>query len=209
MSGEGPLERRKVYVFAADAVTELGLTSLLRSDQAVMVLAAGEIDQADVAVVGAARLDEWAANAITGIQRDGCPRVLLVLDEPTGPDLRIAATIGAAGVLRRRDLTRALVASSVYRVGRGQAVVPDDLVGHLLAEVAQRPGTGPAERPGLSEREVEVLGLLADGRSTAEIGDQLGYSERTIKGVVHDITTRLQLRNRSHAVAYALRRGMI
>jgi len=51
--------------------------------------------------------------------------------------------------------------------------------------------------------------LLADGYSTAEIARELAYSERTIKNSIHDLTTRLQLRNRSHAVAFAVRQGLI
>jgi DNA-binding NarL/FixJ family response regulator len=62
---------------------------------------------------------------------------------------------------------------------------------------------------GLSDREVRVLQLVADGWDTAEIAGELCYSERTVKNILHDLTTRLQLRNRSHAVAYALREGLI
>jgi DNA-binding NarL/FixJ family response regulator len=54
-----------------------------------------------------------------------------------------------------------------------------------------------------------VLRLLADGHDTAEVGRQLYYSERTVKNIVHDVTSRLDLRNRTHAVAYALRQGLI
>ena len=54
-----------------------------------------------------------------------------------------------------------------------------------------------------------MLRLLAEGRDTREIADELAYSERTIKNVIRDITRRLGLRNRSHAVAYALRQGLI
>jgi DNA-binding NarL/FixJ family response regulator len=54
-----------------------------------------------------------------------------------------------------------------------------------------------------------VLRLVAEGHDTSEIADQLCYSERTVKNVLHDITTRLQLRNRTHAVAYAVREGLI
>jgi len=61
----------------------------------------------------------------------------------------------------------------------------------------------------LADREVEVLRLVAEGLDTAEIASRLSYSQRTIKTVLHDVTTRLQLRNRSHAVAYALREGLI
>ena len=61
----------------------------------------------------------------------------------------------------------------------------------------------------LSTREQEVIRLLADGRDTAEIASTLCYSERTVKGVIHEVTSRLQLRNRSHVVAFALRNDMI
>jgi len=54
-----------------------------------------------------------------------------------------------------------------------------------------------------------VLRLVADGLETSEIASRLSYSERTIKKVLHEVMTRLQLRNRSHAVAYALRNGLI
>lgn len=62
---------------------------------------------------------------------------------------------------------------------------------------------------GLSARERTVLSLLADGCSTREIAGHLCYSERTIKNVLQEITSRLQLRNRTQAVAYAVRRGWI
>jgi len=51
--------------------------------------------------------------------------------------------------------------------------------------------------------------LVAEGLDTAEIAHKLCYSERTVKNALHDVTSRLQLRNRSHAVAYALKQGLI
>src|SRR5205807_879689 len=62
---------------------------------------------------------------------------------------------------------------------------------------------------GLTEREIKVLKLLAEGMDTAEVGRELFYSERTVKNILHDVTSRLNLRNRTHAVAYALRQGLI
>ncbi|SDZ07167.1 regulatory protein, luxR family [Saccharopolyspora shandongensis] len=61
----------------------------------------------------------------------------------------------------------------------------------------------------LTEREVDVLRLMADGWCTAEIAGGLGYSERTVKNALSSVTSRLKLRNRAHAVAYALRAGII
>ncbi len=62
---------------------------------------------------------------------------------------------------------------------------------------------------GLDGREAAVLRLLADGSSTRDIAHRLSYSERTVKAVIQDITQRFGLRNRSHAVAFALRNGLI
>jgi DNA-binding NarL/FixJ family response regulator len=61
----------------------------------------------------------------------------------------------------------------------------------------------------MADREIRVLRLVADGKDTKEIARELSYSERTVKNVLHDVTTRFQLRNRSQAVAYALREGLI
>lgn len=62
---------------------------------------------------------------------------------------------------------------------------------------------------GLTAREVDVLKLLADGQGTEYIAEHLSYSERTIKKIIQDVMSRLELRNRAHAVSYALRVGAI
>ncbi|WP_191258639.1 helix-turn-helix transcriptional regulator [Amycolatopsis oliviviridis] len=62
---------------------------------------------------------------------------------------------------------------------------------------------------GLSPRETEVLRLMAEGLDTNAIAAELSYSERTVKNIIYAMTSRLKLRNRSHAVAYALRTGAI
>jgi DNA-binding NarL/FixJ family response regulator len=54
-----------------------------------------------------------------------------------------------------------------------------------------------------------VLSMVADGQETDDIARALCYSSRTVTGVVHDITQRYRLRNRAHAVAYALRTGLL
>ena len=96
----------------------------------------------------------------------------------------------------------------------GDGSVPPDLLGRLLREVGrvQRQVLTPRglSFTGLSKREIDVLpsrrGWLRHRRDRTHISS---YSERTIKNVIHDVTTRLQLRNRSQAVAYAMREGLI
>ena len=54
-----------------------------------------------------------------------------------------------------------------------------------------------------------MLRLVSEGFDTAEIAAKTSFSERTVKNVLHEVTTRLQLRNRAHAVGYAMRHGLI
>ena len=127
----------------------------------------------------------------------------------------LAATeAGALGMLRRREATPEELVRVVQRVAAGDASVPRDLLGQLLGAVRRLSRGGAAlsaaSAPShLAPRERDVLRLLADGQDTQEIATTLNYSERTVKGVIHEITTRLQLRNRSHAVAFALRNDLI
>jgi DNA-binding NarL/FixJ family response regulator len=82
-------------------------------------------------------------------------------------------------------------------------------VGTVGVDRRPHPAAGARTFGGLTQRELRVLRLLADGCSTSEIARELCYSERTIKNAIQAMTARLQLRNRSHAVAYALRQGLI
>jgi DNA-binding NarL/FixJ family response regulator len=66
-----------------------------------------------------------------------------------------------------------------------------------------------ARRQWFAERELVVLRMIAAGMETAEIAAELAISERTVKNIVHAITTRMQVRNRAHAVACAVRTGLI
>jgi DNA-binding NarL/FixJ family response regulator len=84
-----------------------------------------------------------------------------------------------------------------------------EVVGQGASYRAASSSGGPPSGSGLTKRERAVLSLIADGRETHEIARELCYSVRTVAGVVHDITYRFGLRNRAHAVAYALRAGLL
>jgi DNA-binding NarL/FixJ family response regulator len=120
---------------------------------------------------------------------------------------------GACGLLRRSEAHPETLAQAVVSASSGDGSVPSDLLGRLLEHVGrlQRQVLSPRgiTLSGLTGREIEVLKLVADGFDTAEIANELAYSERTIKNIIHDVTARLNLRNRSHAVAYAVRQGLI
>lgn len=206
-------DRTSVFVHAGDPVTQAGLEHLLRLRSELYVVPNGDIDAAAVAVVGTEEVDETAVRTIAGVQRDGCPRVAVVAATLDEAAMVAAGTAGVLGLLRRDETSPERLAAMVHRVAAGRATVPDDLVAGLLALAGRAGRVGHADaqpaHSSLSGREQDVIRLLADGCDTTEIAARLCYSERTVKGVIHEVTSRLQLRNRSHAVAYALRNDMI
>jgi DNA-binding NarL/FixJ family response regulator len=207
------MKRIPVFVYGSDPVSQAGMASQLRGRPEVAVVDEGEIDQAEVAVVVAEAVDEEAARVIKAIQRNGCPRVVLVVTQVDDGGLLAAVEAGVRGLARRSQATAEAIVRAVEAAAAGEGTVPPDLLGRLLAQVGrlQRQVLSPLglNHAGLSEREVQVLRLVAEGMSTGEIASQLSYSERTIKNVIHDVTARWQLRNRSQAVAYAMKEGLI
>jgi len=206
-------DRVAVYVHGDDPISEAGVAAQLRGRPEAYVVDRGCIDDAVVAVVVTDEIDEAAVRVVRGIQRGGCPRVVLVSTQLDDNGLMIAVEAGVSGVLRRREASPEVLARAVVAAANGDGTLAPDLVGRLLNQVSRLQqdvltprGIGP---DGLSSREREVLKLLADGLGTNEIANELAYSERTIKNVIHDVTTRLNLRNRSHAVAYAVKAGIV
>jgi DNA-binding NarL/FixJ family response regulator len=202
-----------VYVYANDPILQAGVGSQLHGSPEVVVVGQAELDQADVAIVVTDLVDETVLRILRAIQRGSAPRTVLiaaVLDEST---VIAAAEAGVSGLLRRGEVTAERLLKVVRKVAAGEAAVPADLLARLLDQVGrlQRQVLSPRglRFSGLNEREIEVLRLLADGLDTAEIARRLSYSERTIKSVLHDVTARFQLRSRAHAVAYAVREGLI
>jgi len=206
-------ERVPVFLYARDPILQAGLASQLRHRPEVDVVGDAQVDEARVAVVVADGVDEETVRVLRALQRNGVPRLVLVASFLDGNDLVAAVEAGVSGVLRRSEATIDRLLAVVLSAAAGEGTVPPDLLGRLLDQVGrlQRQVLDPRGLTfaGLSGREIEVLRLVADGHDTKEIAAKLCYSERTVKNVLHEITTRLQLRNRSHAVAYAMREGLI
>ena len=199
------------YVHGRDPISQAGVISQLRMRPEIRIV--DSADQADVAVIIADQVDETTARELRTLRKDGRPRLMLVATTVDDSALVTAAEAGVGGLLRRADASADLLVRTIVRVASGEGEVPPDLLGRLLEQVGRLQRQVLAPRgltfTGLTPRETQVLRLVADGHDTSEIALQLCYSERTVKNVLHDLTTRLQLRNRSHAVAYAVREGLI
>jgi DNA-binding NarL/FixJ family response regulator len=205
------MERVAICVCASDPVSHAGVASQLRPRPEVTLLDAGD-ERATVAVVVADSVNEETVQALRGLQPSSC-HVVLVVTHIDDTGLAAAVEAGVVGLVWRSEATPERLAKTVCAAARGEGSVPADLLGRLLAQVGrlQRQLLNPRGLTlnGMSTREIEILRLIAEGLDTAEVAATLSYSERTVKNALHDITTRLQLRNRSHAVAYALKQGLI
>jgi len=206
-------KRISTYVYAKDPVSQAGIMAQLRPRPEIDVMEDEAIDAASVAVVVADEVDDETVRVVRAVQRNGCPRVVLIVARLDDSGVFAALEAGACGLLRRNEASPTSLVSLVQAAAQGDGSVPPDLLGRLLSQIGrlQRQVLAPRglTMSGLTEREIEVLRLVAEGLDTAEIADKLAYSERTIKNVIHDITSRLCLRNRTHAVAWAVREGLI
>lgn len=207
------MTRIPVYVYASDPISQAGVASQLRQRSELVVLDQGDLDQAQVAVVVAEVVDEAVVRVLRAIQRGGVPRTVLVATLLDDAAVVSAAEAGVSALVRRGEATPERLTHVVTKVAAGEGEMPPDLLARLLGQVGklQRQVLAPRGMTfsGLTEREIQVLRLVAEGYDTAEIAKAICFSERTIKSILHDVTTRLQLRNRAHAVAYAVREGLI
>jgi DNA-binding NarL/FixJ family response regulator len=205
--------RIPVFVRAADPLSRAGTIAQLRQTGEVTLAPEEQLGTGGVALVVADEIDAETIRVIRDLRRRGIERVALLVGRVDDKTLLQAVEAGVAGVVRRSDASPRNLVHAIRSVAAGEGLLPPDMLARLLDQVGQLQRQVLAPRgltfSGLTEREIAVLGLLANGLDTAEVGRELYYSERTVKNIVHDVTSRLDLRNRTHAVAYALRQGLI
>ncbi len=137
-------------------------------------------------------------------------RVVVLTISDQDEDVMDAILAGACGYLLKdssiQDLMQGIQAASV-----GEALISP----HIAAKVLQRIRAAGVQddtavaRPELSERETEVLRLIANGKDNAEIAGDLHISPKTVKNHISNILMKLQIENRIQAAVYAVRRGLV
>lgn len=143
---------------------------------------------------------------IGAIERDGLPTRAVMLSADSSRDLVYdAVKVGAAGFLTKAA-TLDQICEAVVTVGRGGTVLAPEVQGGLVREVRER---DRPDRPLLSERESQVLKLIAEGLSGPEIAERLFVSSSTVKTHVRGVLEKLGVNDRAAAVAEAMRRGLL
>lgn len=128
--------------------------------------------------------------------------VVMLTASEDGEDLVTAMKVGARGYVVK-GAGAAEVVAAVRSVAAGEAYITPRMAGNLLLEMTQKPATDPLND--LTEREREVLALLAKGMTNREIGLQLSLAEKTVKHYVTAVLQKLHVRSRVEAALLAQR----
>jgi DNA-binding NarL/FixJ family response regulator len=205
-----------VVVHGGDPLSRAGVIEFLENRPDVVVLDELDPSRADHAwSVGVILVDVLDASTVVRLRKlvaelEG--RVVLVVGDLDEPQVDLVIGVGARSVVHLHDVTAARLVRAVEAVSRGGAESAVNMLSHLSAQArgarrGRRETISAAAVP--TERELGVLRLVAEGLDTKEIAERLSLSERTVKGVLSDVMTRKHLRNRAHAVAFAVREGYI
>lgn len=192
----------RVVVAARSSVVRAGLESVVRSSSSLQL--AGALDwalinstefEADVLLLeGEAVLPEQSS-----------PPVVLLTDTSDATLVSAALRSGIRGVISR-EASPEEIESAIQAVNAGLVVIEGGSLTALLRDL--RPATEALSEP-LSDRELEVLNLIAEGQSNKLIAHSLGISEHTVKTHVAAILTKLGAGSRTEAVSQAIRRGLV
>jgi two-component system NarL family response regulator len=131
--------------------------------------------------------------------QDATARVILLTTYDTDNEIHRAIKAGAKGYVLK-DARREDLLDCIRRVSRGEMCIPPLLLEKLAAGMSSEPLTG---------RELDVLTLLASGKSNKQIGTNLYISETTVKAHLRSIFAKLNVLSRTEAIAAASRRGLV
>jgi DNA-binding NarL/FixJ family response regulator len=139
-------------------------------------------------------------------------RILMLTISDEEADLYEAIKAGASGYLLK-EISIEEVADAVRAVQQGQSLISPSMASKLLNEFAamvkRRDERAQVPGPRLTERELEVLKLVAKGLNNRDIGQELFISENTVKNHVRNILEKLHLHSRMEAVVYAVREKLL
>lgn len=166
-------------------------------------IAAGERLRPDVILMDLRMPEVDGVTAIRRLAERGVPsRVLVLTTYDTDSDVLPAIEAGATGFMLK-DAPREELFRAVQAAARGQAALSPAVATRLMGQMRQ-----PASEP-LSQRELEVLGLIARGSTNREAAAQLFISEATVKTHLLHVYAKLGVKDRAAAVAAAFERGYL
>jgi two-component system, NarL family, response regulator LiaR len=210
-------EMIRVLIADDHAIVREGLRGLITSEPGMEVVAEARDGLETVHKVRAARPDVILIDLVMP-RMDGIQAISEITAEFPGSRILVLTSFadddkvfpaiksGALGYLLKDSSPQELL-DAIREVYHGESSLHPTIARKLIRELSEPPNLPPAEEP-LTEREVEVLRLVAQGLSNEEIGVRLYISERTVRTHVSNILGKLHLANRTQAALYALREGL-
>jgi NarL family two-component system response regulator LiaR len=210
-------EAIRVLIADDHAVVREGLRGLISSEPGMQVVGEAKDGvetvlkahalQPDVILIDLVMPRKDGIQAITEIKKnDPGARILVLTSFAEDDKVFPAIKHGALGYLLKDSSPQELL-QAIRDVHHGESSLHPTIARKLIRELTQPSNLPPAEEP-LTEREVDVLRLVAQGLSNDEIGEKLFISERTVRTHVSNILGKLHLANRTQAALYALREGL-
>ena len=213
----------RVLLVDDQAMVRAGFRLILESEPGIAVVGEAEDGAQAVAAARALRPDVTlmdiqmpgvdglaATRQLLAAEGDAPTRVLILTTFEHDEYVFEALRGGASGFLLKNAPPEELI-DAVRIVAAGDALLAPSVTRRIIAEFAKRPT--PRHREGdltrLTEREVGVLRLVAQGMTNAEIADELFVGEATVKTHVSNVLTKLHLRDRSQAVVFAYESGLV
>jgi DNA-binding NarL/FixJ family response regulator len=208
----------KLFILDPHTIYRRGLAACLAlMDEVESVAHAGSVREAwedsalfDCDLVILDQSIDGGLDFIAAVREATGARIIVCTSECDQDSVMACLQTGAVGFLRKDTLTTEGLWAAVTAAANGTGVVTPELLGDLMRTVSAN-GSEHAKPPSarLTDREQQVLALIAKGHPTREVAQELCYSERTVKNVLHDVVTKLNARSRSQAVAHAVREGLI
>ena len=210
-SPSSPSDSITLMIVDDHPVVREGLAAIFKSQKDIKIVAeAGDGEEAcklydelspDVVLLDLRMPNKDGLHAITELmtRNPPKPRIIVMTTYESEEDIRRTLKAGAKGYLAKGTAPQE-IRDAVRKVAKGDSLLPPAIASKLAASMAH---------PELSERELQVLQYMANGRSNKEIGQVLYISENTVKAHVKSILAKLDAMGRTEAIAIAIKRGLI
>jgi NarL family two-component system response regulator LiaR len=217
MAGAGDADKITVIIVDDHAIVRQGLRTYLQLQPDIEVVGEAANGREALALVGDKLPDivlmDLVMPVMDGVEttravRTLSPNTRVIVLTSFSEDEKVFASIkaGAQGYLMK-DVHPSDLVNAIRSVNRGEAHLDPEIARKVMQEFANPQPTTP--KHDLTERELEVLRLIAQGKSNKDISEDLVLSEKTVKTHVSNILQKLHLSDRTQAAVYALRQRIV